>query len=88
MRLKEGFILHDVNGESVAVATRNASLAFNGMIRNNKTSAFILDMLLHETSDAEIIDEMCKKYEAPKEVIEKDVEEILEKLRQEGLLDE
>ena len=88
MKIKEGFILHNVNGESVAVATGDASNYFNGMIRNNETSAFILDMLLHKTNIEKIIEEMCKKYEAPKEIIKNDVEKIIEKLRQEGLLDE
>ena len=45
MRLKEGFILHEVGEEHMAVATGEAAKAFNGIIRNNETAAYIFELL-------------------------------------------
>ena len=46
-----------------------------------RTAAFIVDCLKNETTEKEIVDAMCRKYDAPREVLAADVKEILEKLR-------
>lgn len=86
MKLKEGFITYETEGEQIMVATGKASFA--GLVRSNKTAAFIVDALKKETSLKEIVDAMEAKYDAERSVIEKDVETILEKLRSIGALDE
>lgn len=86
MRLKEGFITHETEGEQIMVATGDVNFA--GLVRSNKTAAFIVDCLKTETTKAAIVEAMAAKYDAPKEVIGKDVESILEKLRSIGALDE
>ena len=62
--------------------------SFNGIVRSNKTAAFIVDCLKEETTKEQIVDAMCKKYDAPRERIETDVETILNKMRGIGALDE
>lgn len=86
MKLKEGFITHETDGEQIMVAAGDVS--FTGLVRSNKTAAFIVDSLKTETTKDAIVEAMTAKYDAPKEVIEKDVERILEKLRSIGALDE
>lgn len=86
MILKNGFITHDTEGEQIMVATGNINFA--GLVRSNKTAAFIVDSLKTETTKEAIVDAMAEKYDAPREVIDKDVETILEKLRSIGALDE
>lgn len=88
MKLKDGFILHHAGGEYMAVASGAAAEAFNGMVRNNKTAAFIFEQLMEDTTEEAIINKMCEKYDAPREQIAADVKRMMEQLRKAGFLDE
>lgn len=86
MKLKEGFITHESNGEHITVTGGNT--AFNGMVRSNKTAGFIVECLKNDISKEEIITKMLEKYDATEEQLEKDVEKILEKLQAIGAIDD
>lgn len=86
MKLKQGFITHNMGGEQVMVGT--GAVSFAGLVKSNETAAFIVDCLKKETSKEAIVDAMLKEYDAPREVIERDVERILQTLRSIGALDE
>lgn len=86
MKLKDGFITRQTDGEQIMVAV--GDVGFAGLVRSNKTAAFIVDCLKSETSKEEIVDAMSRKYDAPKDVLDRDVEGILAKLRSIGALDE
>ena len=86
MKLKEGFVTHDMGGEQIMVST--GSTAFSGLVRSNGTAAFIVDCLKEETTREEIIAKMLDKYDASEEVISADVDKILAKLRSIKALDE
>lgn len=86
MKIKDGFITHETKGEQIMVAAGNINFA--GLVRSNKTAAFIVDCLKVDTTLEKIVDIMAEKYDAPKGVIKRDVEQILSKLRSIGALDE
>ena len=86
MKLKNGFITHEVGEQQVMVAA--GDINFNGLVRSNETAAFIVDSLKKETTKGAIVDAMTEKYDAPREVVERDVEAILDKLRSIEALDE
>ena len=86
MKLKDSFITQDIDGAQFMVAVGEAS--FTGIVKSNKTAAFIVDCLTKETEKKQIVDAMCKRYDAPRERIETDVETVLSKLRGIGALDE
>ena len=85
MKLKDTYITHDSDGEQILLDT-SSSLA--GLIRSNKTAAFIVECLKEETTQEKIVEAMFEKYDAPKDVLAKDVSEVIEKLRKVGALDE
>ena len=85
MKLKESYITHDSDGEQILLDT---SSSFAGLIRNNKTAAFIVECLKEDTTEEKIVEAMLEKYDAPKEVLAKDVSDVIEKLRKVGALDE
>lgn len=85
MKLKDTFITHTANDEQILVDT---SGKFSGIVRNNKTAAFIVDCLKKETSVDEIVDKMVEEYDAPLEDIKKGVDDVLDTLRKVGALDE
>ena len=86
MKLKNGFITHEMGDQQIMVA--GGETDFAGLVRSNKTAAFIVDSLKEETTRETIVDAMTAKYDAPRDVIERDVEAILDKLRSIGALDE
>ena len=86
MRLKDGFITHEVNGEQIMVAT--GASKFSGMVRSNSTAAFIVDCLKNDTTVENILDAMEEKYNGSREAMKTDVESILAKLRSINALEE
>ena len=86
MKLKNGFITHEMGDQQVMVAAGDTG--FGGLVRSNKTAAFIVDCLKEETTKEKLVDAMTAKYNAPKNVIERDVDIVLDKLRSIRALDE
>ena len=85
MKLKDTYITHDSYGEQILLDT---SSSFAGLIRSNKTAAFIVECLKDDTTQEKIVEAMFEKYDAPKDVLAKDVSDVIEKLRKVGALDE
>ena len=86
MRLKNDFIAQKIDGVQYLVPV--GAEQFSGMLRNNKTAAFIVDCLKEETTEETVVDAMCAKYDAPRNEIEADVKGILSTLRSGGALQE
>ena len=53
MKLKSGFITHNVGKTQMMVATGSASSTFHGLVRSNETAAFIVNCLKKETKKAQ-----------------------------------
>mgnify|MGYP002729841412 FL=1 len=85
MRLKYTFITHDSDREQFLI---DVTSSFSGLVRSNKTAAFIVECLKKDTTKEQIVEAMYEKYDAPKDVLQKDVESIVEKLRGIGALEE
>ena len=86
MKLKKEFIAHDIGSESLLVPLRGSGWA--GVVKGNKTLGIILGLLKEETSEARIIDTMKRRFDAPEEVIVRDVRKAITELRNIGALDE
>lgn len=78
MKLKEEFITRELADEQIMVSSGGA---FNGMVRSNKTAAFIVECLASDTTEKEIIEKMLEKYDAPEDIISEDVKKVLDTLR-------
>ena len=86
MKLSEAFITHESAEEHITVTTGGDT--FNGLVRSNKTAGFIVECLKDDVTKEDIVDKMLEKYDAPREVIEKDVEMVLETLRKIGAIND
>lgn len=86
MKLKEGFVTHEMGGEQIMVATGEAG--FSGLVRSNATAAFIVDCLKKETTRQSILEAMLNKYEVTAEKAAADLDKILATLRSVNALDE
>ncbi|MBQ8135130.1 MAG: PqqD family protein [Clostridia bacterium] len=86
MKLNQNFLVHNTGTDIIIVPTGDAG--FSGVVKGNKTFGAILEFLKDDTSEAEIISKMSEKYDAPVEVIEKDVRSTISRLKEIGAIDE
>lgn len=87
MKLNPNFLTHETKGEHFIISTSQTT--FKGIVKNNDTAAFIVECLKAETTPDEIADKVMAEYEdAVRPVVEKDVADILDKLRSIGALEE
>jgi hypothetical protein len=88
MKIKEGYILKSVAGSNVVIATGTERFDFKGVITFNDTGAEIFNMLNGTYTVDEIIEKIVKDYEVPYETAKTDVENLIEKMRNQGLIEE
>lgn len=86
MKLKNEFITQSFGDESLLVPTGAAE--FSGIVKGNKTLGAILECLKQETSEDDIVLSLKERYDAPEDVIRRDVEKVINELRKIGALDE
>ena len=86
MKLKKEFITHEAGKETLLVPAGGAGWA--GLVKGNKTLGAILELLKEETTEEAVISAMKKRFDAPADVIERDVKKALAELRKIGALDE
>ena len=88
MKLRNGFITYNSGSEQIMVAAGAASDVFRGMVRSNATAAFIIDCLGQEITLEELTEKLTARYDAPREIIVRDLQKVLDTLRKIGALDE
>lgn len=86
MKISKTFISHNSGGETLLVST--GASKFSGLVHSNETAGFIINCLENETSEDEIIRKVMMKYDAPREIVEKDVKKIISQLRKIGAIDD
>ena len=86
MKLKNGFVVREVAGKTVAVSVGGG--AFRGMITLNGTAAFLWEALESDTNEDALATKLIEAYEIDEATAKKDVAVFLHKLREAGLLDE
>ena len=88
MKIKSGFVVRTVGGNSVVVATGVNSKTFNGMIRLNECGRILWDSLKQDRSVEDLIDAVLNEYDVDRETAAADVSAFLNTLREAGVLDE
>lgn len=88
MKLHNGFITYNSGSEQIMVAAGPASDVFRGMVRSNSTAAFIIDCLAQDITLDALTDKLTDRYDAPREIIVRDLQKVLDTLRKIGALDE
>ena len=86
MKLKQGFITHDTGNESILVPMGGAG--WSGVVKGNKTLGAILSLLKEDTTEDAVIIAMKARFDAPEEIIARDVRKALAALHKIGALDE
>ena len=88
MKIRKGFMLREVAGNSVVVAVGEASRRFNGLITLNETAVVLWNKLAEGTTEEELVGAITGEYTVSKEVAERDVAAFVEKCKNAGLIEE
>lgn len=86
MKLKDSFITCKTGDNTFLISTDTNE--FSGMVKGNKTVAFIFELLSKETDEDSVVNAMLQKFDAPEEKIRGDVSKVLGELRKVGALEE
>jgi len=81
MKIKDGYMLREVAGNSVVVAIGKATLDFNGLITLNSTGVFLWKLLGNETTREILLTTMLEEYEIDEATAKKDIAEFIDKLK-------
>ncbi|MBO7250002.1 MAG: PqqD family protein [Clostridia bacterium] len=87
MKIKAGFVLRELAGQSIVIALGEASKTFNGMIKLNDTGRVIWNMLSEGNEASAIVDKFVAEYDVDRETAERDVNTFIEALRGADILE-
>ena len=63
MKLKEGIVINELEGKYVAVDATSGADRFNGMIRMNKTAAFVAEQFREDREEKDVVAILMEKYD-------------------------
>lgn len=88
MKIKDGYIMKEVAGNSVVIATGDERMDFRGIMMFNEVGTVVFNMLDGTNSVEEIVRAIAKEYDTPVETVEADVNKLIEKMKAQGLIEE
>ena len=80
MRLNSEYSLQEIDGEYVLIHSNESEVDFSKVITFNEVGAFIFNKIKEGKSKDEILDDLIKEYDAPKDVIEADLNDFIKDL--------
>lgn len=89
MKIAEGFLLRKVANQSVVMPMGKKAFDFNRAITLNETAAFLWSILEKEdVTKEQLIEKLRAEYDVDESTAENDIDKFLNKLRENGLLNE
>ena len=85
MKIKEGFLLRSIAGQTVVLPT-GGDLDLNMMITLNETGAFLWQHLQEETDEAALVQALLAEYDVSEELAARAVSAFVEKLKKNDFL--
>ena len=85
MKIKEGFLLRNIAGQTVVLPT-GGDLDLNMMITLNDTGAFLWEHLQEETDEAALVQALLAEYDVTEETAAKAVAAFAENLKKNHFL--
>ncbi|MBO5240780.1 MAG: PqqD family protein [Clostridia bacterium] len=84
MKIKNGFVVREVGGESVVVPVGEMSKNFHGMINLNETGAFLWRFFSEDHSIDEGVAALLEEYDVDEAIARTDVEKFAETIEKNG----
>ena len=86
MRIKDGFVLREIAGQAMVIATGEASMGFHGMIKLNATGKRIWQGLSDGLTVQEIARGLSAEYAVSEDKAFEDVNAMVDRMKQAGFL--
>lgn len=86
MKTNKDFMLRKIAGESILVATGEATQRFNGMITLNEVATFIWENIDACESEGELIGKILSEFDIDEEIARDDAREFIEKSLMVGIM--
>lgn len=86
MKIKDGFVLREVAGQVMVIATGKASKDFHGMIRLNQTGKLVWQGVADGLSADEIAHRLTERYSVDAEKAFLDVTNMIDQMEKAGIL--
>ena len=88
MKIKKGFLLREVAGKQVVIATGEAAKNFNGIIKLNESATLLWRLIEHGASEEELVGAIEEEYDIDAVTARNDVSMFITKLKGAGIIDE
>lgn len=86
MKINEDFMLRNIAGEYIIVATGESSKDFNGMISVNEVAAFIWDNINSSKDEEEIVKKVLDEFDVNEHTARVDVYGFISELIKVGMI--
>ena len=88
MKTKFKFVINELGDSFVGVPISNNAENFNGVLKFNRDTAFVVELLSDEISYDELCAKVAEKFLMSEEETKTDVDMVLAKLREAELIEE
>ena len=88
MKIKDGYVLRQVAGNSIVIAVGDEGLNFNGIITINGAGTFLWEKLINGADKDTLLRAMLSEYDIDEATASADIDEFLLKLKNADLLTE
>ena len=88
MKIKNGFLLREVAGSYIVVATGALTKSFGGIIKLNETGSFLWKHMQEHTDKDALAEALTKEYDVTRELAESDVSAFVKTLLDAGVIEE
>lgn len=88
MKLKDEYVLEKDGEQYLLISKKREEILF---INSNNTTNFVLKMLSDSDGfieQADIVERMLEYYDADRKLIERDLEELIKKMRKAGIIED
>ena len=88
MKIRKGFVLREVAGRQVVIATGDAAKNFNGIIKLNESAVMLWKMIEQGADEERLAQKIIETYEVDEATAYNDVSMFVTKLKGAGIVDE
>ena len=87
MKIKDGFVLRNVVDEYIVMPTGDNIAKFDGAVVLNEVSAFVFEQMKRPVSREDLLEAVLNEFEVDEATAKADLDALLEKLAEMGLIE-
>ncbi len=88
MKIKSDYVIKKVAGQNIVLPTGEAKVSFNGVMTFNDVGAELFRLLDGSHTQEDLVNYLTENFKIEQDIAKADVEKFINKLRDNGLLEE